>query len=161
MSAAEDSRENVSESSAPAGSPASPRSIRQIRKVESSEIKGNALSAGSAARKSPGSASGKSACSSAARIGLGRRRIDIVRIESDLGVDFALLGIAEDIVRLGERLKLLLGGLIPRIHVRMVFPRQLAKRLANLLRRRGLLHAQNLVIIFFGSRSHQSKSDPG
>jgi len=65
-------------------------------------------------------------------ISLSRRRIDIVRIKSYLVVDLAFLGIAENVIRLGESLELFLRGLVSRINVRMVFPRQLAKRLANL-----------------------------
>ena len=76
------------------------------------------------------------------RIGLGLRRIDLVRVEPNLVVDLALLLVAQDVVGLGDFLELLLRLLISGIHVRMILPRRLPERLANLLRRRRLLHAK-------------------
>src|SRR5271170_2327239 len=157
-SASKDSRENVAKSAAATASPAAASAIREIRKVEAAEVKGHALSRlpCCSTRKSSrcAASSGKTSLPTATRISLRCRGINIVGIEADLIVDFSLLGIAQDIVGFGERLELLLRRLVPRINIRMVFARQLAKSLANLLRRRGFLHAQDLVIIFFGSRCH-------
>jgi len=50
-----------------------------------------------------------------------------VRIKTELVVDFALLRVAEDLVRFGESLELLLCGLVPRIDVWMVLARKLAE----------------------------------
>ncbi len=62
---------------------------------------------------------------------LRRCRINIVGVKPDLVVDFAFLGIAENVVGLRERLELLLRGLVPRVDVGMVFAGQLAERLAG------------------------------
>src|SRR6185369_12338635 len=94
-------------------------------------------------------AAGKiSGLSPAARVGLGCRRIDVVRVKSQLVVNLALLGIAQDVVRFRDGLELLLGRLVPGIKVRMIFPRELAERLANFFRRRALLYSQLSVIVF-------------
>src|SRR5579872_6659800 len=131
----------------------------QIRKIESAEIERNTLPTGLSLSRASREAT-KAACarSSAARVSLGCRRINIVGIEADLVVNLALLGIAENVVGLGERLEFLLRGLVPGIDVRMVLARQLAKRLANLVRCGGFLYAQDLVIVFFGCCRHQNAS---
>ena len=105
-------------------------------------------------RASTRRASGKAAGTAAASVGLRRRRIDVVGIEADLIVNLALLGIAENVVCLGERFKFLLGRLVPRINVRMVLAGQLAKRLTNVFGGGGLFHAEDFVIIFFGCSGH-------
>ena len=84
------------------------------------------------------------------------RGIDVVGVKADLVVDFALLGIAENFVRLGERLELFFGRFVPRIDVGMVLARELAKRFTNIVSGGRLLHAENLVIIFLGCRCHSS-----
>ena len=66
---------------------------------------------------------------SASRIGFGGRRIDVVGIKSQLIVDLALLGIAENVVGFRDRLELFFGRLISRIYIRVIFAGQLAKAL--------------------------------
>ena len=85
---------------------------------------------------------------SAPRIRFGRGRINIVGVKAYLVVDLALLRIAQYVVRLRKRLELLFRRLVARIYIRMVFARQLAKRLADLVRRGEILNAQRRVIIF-------------
>ena len=102
----------------------------------------------------PRETSGK-ACVSAraaarARISLCGRRINVVGVKPDLVVNFAFLGIAEDVVGFGERFELLFGCLVPGVDVGMILARQLAERLADILRRGGFLHAENFVIVFLG-----------
>jgi len=66
------------------------------------------------------------AASSVGRPGISlSRRDDIVRIKSYLVVDLAFIGIAENVIRLGESLNFFLRDLSPGLNVRMVnFPRQ-------------------------------------
>ena len=59
--------------------------------------------------------------------------IDVIGIKTELIVDLALLGIAEYLVRFGERLELFLGCFVSGINVRMILARKFAKRLANVL----------------------------
>ena len=84
----------------------------------------------------------------ATRIGLGRGRVDVVRVEPNLVIDLALLVLAQDVVRFGDFLELLLRLLVPGIYVRVIFTRKFAKRLANLIAGRRLLHAKRAVIVF-------------
>ena len=84
----------------------------------------------------------------ATSICLGGRRIDVVGIEAELVVNLPLLGIAENVIRFGNSLKFLFGTFVSWIDVRMILSRQLAKRLADLLRRGVLLYAEDGVIIF-------------
>ena len=96
--------------------------------------------------------------SAAARVGLGRGRIDIVGIEPELVVDLPLFGIAEDVVGLGKRLKLFFSGFVARIDVRMILACQFAERLADLVGGSGLLYAENAVVVFvFGLGGHVSE----
>ncbi len=55
---------------------------------------------------------GSARATAAARISLRRRRIDVVGVEPELVVNLALLGIAENVVGLGDCLELLLRGLV-------------------------------------------------
>ena len=88
------------------------------------------------------------------RIRLGLRRVDLVGVEAKLVIHLALLLVAQNVVGLGDFLELLLRLLVPRIHVRVIPPRQLAKGLANLLRRGCLLHPEHRVIIFVRRCGH-------
>ena len=50
-------------------------------------------------------------------------------------------------MRLGNFLEACFRGLVPRIQVRMVLPRQLAEGLANVLLRSASLEAEDLIVI--------------
>ena len=63
-----------------------------------------------------------------------RRGIDIVRVKAELIVDLALLGIAQNVVGFGEGFELLFRDFVARIDVRMIFARQPAVRLLDLVR---------------------------
>src|SRR5689334_7826212 len=89
-----------------------------------------------------------------ASIGLGSRGVDVVRIEADLIVNLALLGIAEHFVGLRDRLELFFRRLIARINVGMVFTGKFAEGLTNVVAGSRLLHAENFVKIFFGCGCH-------
>src|ERR1700752_60830 len=91
-----------------------------------------------AARESSWETPSSPSSSAGTRIRLRRGRIDVVGVEPNLIVYFAFLGVAENVVGLGERLELLLSRLVAGIDVGMVLPRQFAKGLANLVRRGGL-----------------------
>src|SRR3984885_12130351 len=120
----------------------------KIRKIEPAKIERDLLAAmarSPAAIAAPGAPATRTP---APRRRFRSRRIDVVRIETKLIVDLPLLVVAQNIVRLGDLLELLFGFLVIRIHVRMVLPRSLAKRLANLIRCRRLLHTQRAVIVF-------------
>ena len=130
--------------------------VDEVGEIESAEIEGHTLAA-SAGLRASGKSAGESrstACAAGAGVGLGGRGIDVVGVEADLIVNLALLGIAEDVVRLGERLEFFLGGLVPGINVGVVLARELAKCLANVVGGGGLLHAEDFVIIFLGGCCH-------
>src|SRR3981189_1867831 len=78
---------------------------------------------------------------------LRRRRIDVVRVEAKLVINLPLLLVAQNIVGFRDLLELLLRLLVPRIHVRVILARSLAKLLANLVRGRRLLYTQCAVVI--------------
>ena len=88
------------------------------------------------------------------RIRLGLRRIDLVGVKTHLVVNLALLVVAQHVVGFGDFLELLLRLLVAGIHVRMIFARSFAKGLANLIRRRRLLHAEHCVVVFVGGGGH-------
>src|SRR5262249_23823695 len=81
-------------------------------------------------------------------IGLCRRGIDVVGVETNLIVDLALLGIAENVIGLGDLLESLFCFLVAGIDVGMILARKFAESFANLVRRGVLLDAQRCVIIF-------------
>src|SRR5207253_3080318 len=85
---------------------------------------------------------------SASGIGFRRGRIDVVGIKTELVVDLALLGIAKNVVGLGDFFEPLLRLLVTGIYVRMVLARQLAEGLADFLHAGVFFHAQNAVIVF-------------
>ena len=85
---------------------------------------------------------------SGAGISVGGCGIDVVGVKTDLVVDLPLLGIAQNIVGFRERLELFFRSLVAGIDVRMVFTRQFTERLADIVRRGGILHAENFVIVF-------------
>ncbi|KAL8938045.1 MAG: hypothetical protein Q9216_004097, partial [Gyalolechia sp. 2 TL-2023] len=58
-----------------------------------------------------------------------------------------LAGVAQTLVRLANLLELLRRGFVPRVLVRMVHNRQLAVRLLDLVVRRILFHAEQLVVV--------------
>src|SRR5271166_1683295 len=146
--AAKHRRENIFESAAtPSGSTTGRAgALGEIIEIEPPEVERNLLSAASSPIL-------RGAATSAG-ISLRRRRINVVGVETKLIVDLALLGLAENVIRLGERLELLLRGLVARVHVGMVFARKFAERLADLLRRSRLLHPENRVIVFLVRGCH-------
>src|SRR5664280_2676980 len=144
-SAAEDAGEDVAESATAALAAGCARALGVVIEVESAEVERNFLSVGA---RSTAAASAESARATAARVGFRRGRVDVVGVEPNLVVDLAFLGIAEDVVGLGERLELFLRRLVARIHVGMILARQLAKRLADLLRRGSLLDPEDAVVVF-------------
>src|SRR5215472_4431795 len=141
--------EDVFETAAPAGAGLlSPPAFEQVRKVEPTEVEVNVLAATRLARSGEPLKPARAGLASAARISLGCSRINVVGIEPELVVDLTLLGIAQNVVGLGDGLELLLRGLVPGIYIGMVLARQLAEGLANLFRRRRFLDPQRPVIIF-------------
>ena len=108
--------------------------------VEAAEVEGNALlTAGSRA-----SAAARRACTS---VGLGRGGIDVVGVEAELVVDLALLLFGEDVVGFGDLFEFFFGLLIPGVHVRVIFAREFAEGLADLILRGRLLDAECAVVV--------------
>ena len=64
----------------------------------------------------------------------------------------ALLGVAEDVVRLGDLLEALLGLLVAGVLVGVVLARELAVRLLDLVGRGLALDAEHLVVVLCGHR---------
>ena len=75
---------------------------------------------------------------------------NMVRIESVLIVDLAFFGVAQDIVSFLDLFETLLGRFVAGIQIGMIFARQLAIRLANLVFFCVPRHAKNFVIILLG-----------
>jgi hypothetical protein len=159
LTAAKDRTENVAEAAAsapPAGFAAPVGAIDEVGEIEAAKIEVDAALAailratGEAARKS------SATCRSSTRTGVcfRGRGVDIVRVEADLIVDLAFLGIAENVVGFGKRLELLLGRLVPGIDVGMVLARQFSKRLADVVRRSALLYAEYFVLILLRGIGH-------
>src|SRR5271165_5630738 len=131
--------ENVFESAASGSATCCASAVRKIVEIEAPEVEGDFLATASSAILG--------CAATTARVGLRGRGIDVVGVEAELVVDLALLGIAEDVVGLGERFELLLRGLVPGIHVGVILASQLAEGLANVLRRGSLLDPENPVVI--------------
>ncbi len=110
----------------------------KIRKIEPAKVERNLLPCTPARLRRI--ATMPTPAISTPRRSLRRRRIDAVRVEPKLVVDLPLLVVAQNIVGLRDLLELLLRLLVPRIHVRVILARSLAKRLANLIRGRRLLY---------------------
>ena len=149
---AEDVGENVAESAAGAGSAAGcARAFGEVVEIESAEVEGNFLrGARSATGTGALARSAESTCTetAAAAVGFGCGGIDVVGVEAELVVNLALLGIAENVVRLGEGLELLFRAFVPGIDVGMILARELAERLADVVGRGSFLYAKDGVIVF-------------
>src|SRR5579863_1183054 len=152
--------EDVFETAAPGagGFPTAP-TFEQVGEIEAAEIEICALTSralGLSARKPSGESPRRPTGPAARpRISLGGRGIDVVRIKPELVVNLPLLGIAQNIVGLGERLKLLLGPFVPGIDIGMVLARKFAERLANVLGRGRLLHPEDVVVLFLSGCCHR------
>ena len=71
----------------------------------------------------------------------------LLPVGAEFVVSFALLGVAQDFVRLVDFLELFLRGLFVFGDVRVILPREFAEGLANLLVARAAPDAQCLVVI--------------
>src|SRR5262249_6290520 len=120
------------------------RSTGEIGKVEASKTEGAPLPRSLVSRSPPRKAP-KSACAetrpTTASVCFRGRGIYVVRVKTDLIVDLALLGVAENVVGFGDLFELLFGLLITRIDVGMIFARKFAECLPDVIRRGVLLHA--------------------
>src|ERR1700691_2108593 len=74
----------------------------------------------------------------------------VVRIETVLIVDLALLGVTQNVVSLLHLFETFLGGLVTRVHIGMKLARQPAIRLLDLILAGALRHLQSFVIIVLG-----------
>src|SRR5882672_3558438 len=79
---------------------------------------------------------------------------NVVAVKAVLVVDLPLLRIGEHVVGFLQLLEFFFRGLVAGIQVRVILPRQLAKRRANILRRRFARHTQQFVIVSFGGCWH-------
>ena len=151
---AENSGENILETSAAgAAGFSSPAAFEHVGKVETAKIEVRSPARDRRdLRENPGPGAVRAA--SGPRVSLGRRGIDVVGVEPDLIVNLALLGIAQNFVGFGKRLELLFRRLVARVDVGMILAGQLAKCLANIVRRSGLLHAQDFVVVLFSGCGH-------
>ncbi len=151
---AKDAGEDVAEAARTACLPAS-ASLEEIGEVEPVEVKVRAL--GSAATRLIAWEAARKSSGAPARAGIGFScgRIDIVGIKTDLVVDLALFGIAQDIVGLGDGLEFLFGRLVAGVDIRMVLTRKFTEGLADVLGRGGFLHTEEFVVILFGRGGHR------
>src|SRR6266478_142776 len=79
----------------------------------------------------------------------------IVAVKAVLVVDLPLLRVGEHVVRFLQLFEFFFRGLVAGIQVRMILPRQLAERRANILCRRFARHSQQFVIILLCCRRHR------
>jgi hypothetical protein len=80
-----------------------------------------------------------------------RHRIAVLN-KTELIVHGTLLGVTQHIISFLDVLEALLGGLVTRIQVGVVFARELAIGLANFLRIGFARYAQRFVLVVLGSR---------
>src|SRR4029077_9663088 len=80
--------------------------------------------------------------------------MEIVAVEAVLVVHLPLLGVGEDVVGFLKLLEFFLSGFIAGIQVRVIFAREFAKGVANVLRTRLARNSQQLVVILFGRGGH-------
>ena len=118
-SSAEHPRKDVAKTSAAA----TRARARKIRKIEATEIDGHALGAATGAESTGRAAKAARAKASAAGVGFGGGRINVVGVKAELVVYLALLEIAENVVGLGEFLESLLRLLVTGIDVGMMLAR--------------------------------------
>ena len=90
----------------------------------------------------------------AARRCFRRCRINLVGVKTELVENFALLLVRQNIVGLGNLLELLFGLLVARIYVRVILARELAKRLADIVRRGGFFDTERAVIVLLWRSRH-------
>src|SRR5262249_43512831 len=129
-SSAEDARKDVAKSPASRRvTPGAPTFVH-VSEIKAAEVE--------SARSRPASRlrTGKSAKTSrpggsAARIGLGGCGIDVVGIKPELVVNFALLGIAQNVVGFGDGLELFFGRFVSGIDVGMILAGKLTEGFAN------------------------------
>src|ERR1039457_6374953 len=87
--------------------------------------------------------------------GAGRGRGEsALGIETMLAVHLALLGVAENVVGFLHVLEAIFGGLVPRIQIRVVFTREFAISLADIIRVGFARYAQCFVVVVLGRRGH-------
>src|SRR5208337_2685365 len=98
--AAENTGEDIAESAATSPAAGGACSFGEVVVVESVEVEGNFLGVGMRATCIREGSAAAPARASAAGVGFRRRRINVVGVETELIVDLALLGIAEDVVGL-------------------------------------------------------------
>src|SRR5258707_1548194 len=125
--AAEELAEEIAEAGSAAGRAGA------TAKIKSAEIKVDVLLSAVAARST---------------------RREVVAVEAVLVVHLPFLGVGEDVVGFLQLLEFFFRGFIARIQIRMIFPRQLAKRRTNILGARLPRHSQQFVIILFCCRRH-------
>src|SRR5438876_9743163 len=94
---------------------------------------------GKTAWESTGTARG-ARLTSAARIGLGGRGVDVVAVETDLIVDFSFLGIAQDLVGFRDRFEFFFRSLVAGIDIWVIFARKFAEGFADVLGRSRLFY---------------------
>src|SRR6185503_14637546 len=147
----ENAAEDIAEP-APTGARAPPtRAFEHVSEIEAAEVEASRPCPSSrllSTRESPETTgSGRAATG----ISLGGCGIDVVGIEAQLVVDLPLFGIAENVVGFGNSLKSFLCSFVSGIDVRMIFPRKLAERLADVVRRGRLLYSEDFVIVLLAS----------
>src|SRR5438552_14724505 len=136
---AENSGEDVAETSRASTSAPAPSSFEQIGEIKSAEIEVRALTTGSGL---PAGKTTKSAGTgwTSTRISLSRRRINIVGVDPALVVNLAPIRIADYDVRFGDSCKFFFDSFVSGIDVRMIFARKLAECLADVLGGGGLFY---------------------
>src|SRR5262249_42218360 len=108
---AEDARKDVPKTP-PTGGGLSASAARVVGKIKAAEVKRLALCLACTAPRTRPRAEPSGSEAPASSIGLCRRRIDIVGVETELIVDLALLGIAQDVVGFGDIFETLFSFLI-------------------------------------------------
>src|SRR5258708_1396362 len=81
-------------------------------------------------------------------------RWKVVAVEAVLVVHLPLFGIGEDIVGFLQLLEFFFRGFVAWIQIRVILPRQLAKRRTDILGARLPRHSQQFVIVLFCCRWH-------
>src|SRR5882724_420035 len=151
---AEDSGENILEAArARTAGFSAPGTFEHVGKVEAAKVEVDTL-----CPAGPGSWEALAGCATRAAsspgIGLGCGGVDVVGVKTDLIVNLAFLGIAQNVVGFGQDLELFFRGLVAGIDVGVILAGQLAKGFADFVRRGGLVYTQNFVVVLFSSVGH-------
>src|SRR5471030_2730860 len=86
------------------------------------------------------------------------RGVTVVRVEADLVVHLALLGIAQNVVGFLDVLETIFGGFVAGVQIGVVFARELPVGLTDFIRVGFAGNTESFVVLVLGSRGHKTRA---